>query len=148
MEGTCDTQGRQSCGKRPGERRPRAGRRPVRLARGMWSEYIDHIRSREDSVPKKSRSMAKLLTSSTTPALPATLFKAKCAETMDAVHELQRSLLITKHGKPLVRVSPVEDVAPNPIGFMQGTVVAAGDLIAPDHESWDESGSDPLTGRS
>jgi prevent-host-death family protein len=113
----------------------------------MWSDYIDHIRFREVVVPKKISSMTKLLTSSATPALPATLFKAKCAETMDAVHALQRSLLITKHGKPLVKVSPVEDATPNPIGFMRGTVVAAGDLVSPDHESWAEGESDPLTHR-
>src|SRR3954453_12342643 len=57
--------------------------RRLPLDRKIWSEYIDHISSREVPVPKKTRSMAKLLTSSATPAVPATLFKAKCAETMD-----------------------------------------------------------------
>lgn len=98
-------------------------------------------------MPKKTPSMAKLLTSSAMPVVPATLFKAKCAETMDAVHELHRSLTITKHGKPLVKVSPAEDAAPNPTGFMRGTVVAAGDLIPADHDNWAESDADPLDHR-
>jgi prevent-host-death family protein len=95
-------------------------------------------------VAKKPRSMAKLLTSSAEPAVPATVFKAKCAETMDAVHALQRPVLITKHGKPFVTIAPAELSEPNPIGHMNGTVIASGDVISADHDSWEESGSDPL----
>jgi len=98
-------------------------------------------------VTKKRMTIAKLLTSAAEPSVPATLFKAKCAESLDAVHEVQRVLVITKHGKPFVQVTPVSHVAPNPIGFMAGTVIEAGDIVSPDLESWQESETDPLHGR-
>jgi prevent-host-death family protein len=80
------------------------------------------------------------------PTVPATEFKAKCAERMDAVHETRQPLVITKYGRPFVQVAPCEDLPADPVGFMNGTVVHAGNLISADHAGWAESETDPLLG--
>jgi prevent-host-death family protein len=41
-------------------------------------------------------------------SVPATEFKAKCLELMDRVAERRESFVITKRGKPVARLVPVE----------------------------------------
>lgn len=95
-------------------------------------------------MPSKSRRIARLLSGPAEPSLAATEFKAHCAEALDAVHALGRPLLITKHGRPYARIEPAAPVATSAYGFMAGTVLAAGDLVSPDPESWTASPDDPL----
>ncbi len=86
-------------------------------------------------------------TASQPPAVPVATFKAKCAERLDTVHETGQPLVVTKYGRPFVQVVPCDGFTADPIGFMQGTVVMAGNLVSADHASWRASGSDPLAGR-
>ena len=68
----------------------------------------------------------------------ATEFKAKCLELMDAVHERKcNAIVITKRGKPHVKIVPVEQPATRLRGCMKGTVKILGDLTEPLHEKWD-----------
>ncbi len=76
--------------------------------------------------------------------IPVATFKAKCAESVDAVHETRQPLTITKYGRAFVQVTPCDALPADPIGFLRGTVVEAGHLVAADHDSWLESGTDPL----
>lgn len=84
----------------------------------------------------------------TTPAsrtIQASTFKATCLDLMDEVAASHVELVVTKHGRPVVKVGPVADVAPaSPFGFLQGTVIGYGNIVEPDHESWRASGADPL----
>jgi prevent-host-death family protein len=67
--------------------------------------------------------------------LTATRFKAQCLALLDEVAETGESLLITKHGRPVARVDPVQ-----PLASLRGSVKFATsdeDLITPLPERWD-----------
>ena len=85
----------------------------------------------------------------TTPAqtVSASEFKATCLELMDEVARTRSELVVTKHGRPVVRVSPVEPQGVSPIGFLAGSIVSHGDIISADESLWDPSPTDPLTAR-
>lgn len=74
----------------------------------------------------------------------ASTFKATCLELMDEVAATRVELVVTKHGRPVVKVGPVDSAPVSPFGFLRGTVLAYGDIVAPDHDTWRPSGADPL----
>lgn len=68
-------------------------------------------------------------------SLSATEFKAKCLAKLDEVAATRRDLVITKHGKPVAKLVPVD--APAPADSLAGSVTFLGDVIGPMHEEWD-----------
>jgi len=65
-------------------------------------------------------------------------FKAKCLKLLDGVAATHEPLIITKRGKPVARVVPIEDEAP-PLGLfghMKDTGKIVGDIINAPHEPW------------
>lgn len=81
------------------------------------------------------------------PEVSASTFKATCLELMDDVARTRSELIVTKHGRPVVRVSAVEPPIISPIGFLEASVASYGDIVSPDHAAWAESATDPLTAR-
>ena len=70
--------------------------------------------------------------------IPAGVFKTKCLQLMEEVHDKHIILVITKHGKPIARLVPIEDEEPvNFFGRMRGTATINGDITAPIGEKWD-----------
>jgi prevent-host-death family protein len=69
--------------------------------------------------------------------MPASEFKAKCLRVMETVRATGEAVLITKHGKPLVRVVPAMQQAPSLFGRLAGTVVHEGDVVSPIDVEWD-----------
>ncbi len=67
----------------------------------------------------------------TAKSIPAGQFKARCLALLDEVAERGAELVVTKHGKPVARVVPVE--APLGLG---GSIVREGDLVSPTGEAW------------
>lgn len=64
--------------------------------------------------------------------IAAGTFKAKCLQIMDDVHEKRESVLITKHGKPVARLIPIEKIEVDPIfGFLKGKGTILGDIVSP-----------------
>lgn len=65
-------------------------------------------------------------------------FKAHCLKLMDEVRATRRPIVITKRGKPVARLVPVEDEAPRReiYGCMKGTVTIHGDIISPIDVDW------------
>ena len=64
-------------------------------------------------------------------------FKTHCLRVMEEVAEYHVDVLITKHGRPVARLVPVEDHVPDSFGSLQGTVgYGEVDLAAPDFEAW------------
>ena len=64
-------------------------------------------------------------------------FKAKCLRLMDEVAKRRTPLVITKRGKPVAKLVPVEDEPIDPFGCMAGTVKIIGDIISPiDEDEW------------
>lgn len=64
-------------------------------------------------------------------------FKTRCLQLMDEVKNRRCSFLITKRGKPVARLVPVDEEAPPPVfGFLKGRAQIEGDIIGPTGETW------------
>jgi prevent-host-death family protein len=66
--------------------------------------------------------------------LTASSFKARCLALLDEVAETGESLVVTKHGRPVARVAPIQVPA-----SLRGSVkfkVSDDELIAPLPERW------------
>lgn len=69
--------------------------------------------------------------------IPATEFKAKCLKLMDRVAKTHESIVITKRGKPVAKLTPVEEEPQQPLfGCMAGTITITGDIMAPVEQEW------------
>lgn len=71
--------------------------------------------------------------------IAAGVFKAKCLAIMDEVQRKREPVVITKKGKPVAKLVPVEFEGPDPIfGFMAGKATIAGDIESPiPEEEWE-----------
>ena len=76
--------------------------------------------------------------------ITAAEFKAKCLQLMDRVRTSHESITVTKRGRPVARLMPLED-APVPalFGCLKGTVTEHADITMPIDVEWDaEHGRD------
>ncbi len=66
-------------------------------------------------------------------------FKAKCLNLMDDVQSTREPLVITKRGKPVAKLVPVESKKDNWIGRLNGKMRIVGDIESPvvPLEDWD-----------
>ena len=63
--------------------------------------------------------------------MPAGLFKAKCLHLMDEVQKYHKEITITKFGKPVAKLVPIEEAKPkSAFGCMKGTVKIQGDIFS------------------
>jgi prevent-host-death family protein len=65
--------------------------------------------------------------------VPAAEFKARCLALLDEVAATHRSVVVTKRGRPVARVVPFDESAPD----LSGSIVFEGDLVSPTGEEWD-----------
>jgi len=63
-------------------------------------------------------------------------FKAKCLHLLDEVQRTRKEIIITKRGRPVARMLPVEQQPPAVFGRMKGTVEMLGDIVASTGEQW------------
>lgn len=68
--------------------------------------------------------------------LPATEFKAKCLAYLDQVAQTHAPITLTKHGRAVARLVPVDESEPVIFGRLAGTVQIRGDLVRPIDEAW------------
>jgi prevent-host-death family protein len=65
-------------------------------------------------------------------------FKARCLELMRDVESTRREVVITKHGKPVAKLVPIERTPRRRVfGCMKGTATILGDIVAPTGEKWE-----------
>ena len=65
-------------------------------------------------------------------------FKAQCLQLMDQVQQSREEIVITKHGKPVAKLVPVDESKPrSALGYLQGTVEIVGDIVSPLEEEWE-----------
>jgi len=64
-------------------------------------------------------------------------FKAKCLHLLDEVKQTRKEIVITKRGRAVARLLPVEDDKPVVFGRMKGSVKILGDIIGPTGEKWE-----------
>jgi prevent-host-death family protein len=63
--------------------------------------------------------------------IPAGEFKARCLRVMDEVLETRESVVVTKNGKPVVKLVPADAHAKDVFGCLAGIVEIVGDIEAP-----------------
>ncbi len=67
-------------------------------------------------------------------AIPAGRFKAECLALLDEVAETGQSLIVTKRGRPVARVSAAGRLK---TGALKGVIRFTGDIVEPIDVSWD-----------
>lgn len=63
--------------------------------------------------------------------IPAGEFKAQCLAIMDQVSQSGEPVVITKHGKPVVKLVPAEKQVDEIFNYMAGKVKVVGDIVGP-----------------
>ena len=61
----------------------------------------------------------------------ASTFKARCLSVMDDVQATGEPVIVTKRGKPVVKVVPVKQETDDIFGFMKGEFKIVGDIESP-----------------
>ena len=95
-------------------------------------------------MPKKKHDTREFTAGAATRTIQASTFKATCLELMDEVEAHRTEFVVTKHGRPVVRVGPVDPTPPSPFGFLRNTVISQADIIDPDPGAWRMSETDPI----
>jgi prevent-host-death family protein len=65
-------------------------------------------------------------------------FKARCLTLMEDVRSTREPLVITKRGKPVAKLVPVDDGKDDFIGRLKGVFRVVGDIESPSDE-WESS---------
>jgi prevent-host-death family protein len=63
--------------------------------------------------------------------MAAGAFKVHCLAIMDEVQSKRQAVLITKRGKPVAKLVPVEKEADDIFGFLAGKGKIAGNIVSP-----------------
>jgi len=71
--------------------------------------------------------------------IPAGQFKTHCLTIMDEVQATGKPVLVTKHGKPVIKLVPAKAGDDNIFGYMAGKAKIVGDIVSPvtPIEDWD-----------
>jgi prevent-host-death family protein len=65
-----------------------------------------------------------------TQKIAAGLFKAQCLGLLDEVEQQRKEIVITKRGRPVARLVPVDQGKPTVFGRMKGTGEILGDIFS------------------
>jgi prevent-host-death family protein len=63
--------------------------------------------------------------------MAAGAFKANCLAVMDEVQTKRLTVVITKRGKPVAKLVPVEPHVDDIFGFLRGKGTITGDVVSP-----------------
>jgi prevent-host-death family protein len=63
--------------------------------------------------------------------IPAGAFKTNCLAIMDEVKAKRETIVITKHGKPVAKLVPVNANTDEIFGFFRGRGSVTGDVVSP-----------------
>jgi prevent-host-death family protein len=63
--------------------------------------------------------------------MAAGAFKAHCLKVMDEVQKKRETIVITKHGKPVVKIVPTDQDKDEIYGFLKGKGRIIGDVVSP-----------------
>ena len=70
-------------------------------------------------------------------AIAAGEFKAKCLHLLDEVQQQRKEIVITKRGRPVARLVPIEEEFHSVFGRMKGSGIILGDIISPIDVKWE-----------
>lgn len=63
--------------------------------------------------------------------MAAGAFKVHCLRVMDEVQKKRETIVITKHGKPVVKIVPAGQDKDEIYGFLKSKVKIVGDVVSP-----------------
>jgi prevent-host-death family protein len=69
--------------------------------------------------------------------IPAGEFKAKCLALLDNVAQTHEKIIITKYGKPVAQLVPLEIDIENHENLLKDSILFEKDIISPSGEEWD-----------
>lgn len=70
----------------------------------------------------------------------ATELKARCSEVIERVSREHRAVTVTKRGKAVARIVPIEPTdSKSLVGYAHGRLKVTGDLLAPIDVEWESS---------
>lgn len=74
-----------------------------------------------------------------TRTMAAGTFKANCLSVMDEVQAKREPVVITKRGKPVAKLIPVDTDPDDIFGYMSGKIKILGDIVGPitPEEDWE-----------
>src|SRR5436190_20342269 len=64
-------------------------------------------------------------------------FKTHCLELMERIGRTREEITVTRYGKPIAKMIPIDEAPPKLLGCMKGSVVWYDDIISPVVEPWD-----------
>ena len=70
-------------------------------------------------------------------SVTASELKAHCSQVIDEVARQRRVILVTRRGRPVARLVPVDEGRPSLFGFAKGCITVRGDLLAPFDADWE-----------
>ena len=71
--------------------------------------------------------------------ISAAVFKARCLALMEDVRSTKRPLVITKRGKPVAKLVPIDEPKDDFIGRLKGVFEVVGDLDADPPDEWESA---------
>jgi len=88
----------------------------------------------------KVRTMKVRTANVKTRTMAAGQFKTHCLSVIDEVHNRREEVVITKYGKPMARLVPLNDSPESIFGAMRGQFEILGDLVEPitEPEEWSD----------
>lgn len=75
--------------------------------------------------------------------IAAGVFKAKCLAILNEVAQTHESIIITKRGKPVAKVVPVDKNKNETENPLDGSILYMGDVISPIDVEWEAAKDDP-----
>lgn len=72
-----------------------------------------------------------------TTTVSAADFKARCLQLMNEVQARGDEIIVTKRGKAVAKLVPIEHVQNKAFGRMRGSVIITGDIISGGDEAWE-----------
>jgi len=72
--------------------------------------------------------------------LAASKFKAQCLALIDSVAQSRETIIITKYGKPMVKVVPIDESKDIDLKPLKGVATYIGDIVSPIDEEWEATG--------
>lgn len=64
-------------------------------------------------------------------------FKTRCLQLMEDVQREKKQIIITKRGKPVAKLVPVDEQSQSLFGYMQGSITSVGNIIDPVEADWE-----------
>ena len=68
--------------------------------------------------------------------MAAGLFKVHCLAVMDEVQFKRETVVVTKRGKPVVKLVPADQETDDIYQFLRGKGAVAGDVVSPAIDDW------------